>query len=57
MINLGAGTDTVVLGGGIAFIDSTTAFSGALVNGTAIGTTALTLTNGGSATLNASETI
>ena len=64
VINLGAGTDTVVLGGagetvnggsGTAFINSTAAFAGALVNGTAGGTTTLKLTNGGSATLNASD--
>ena len=64
VINLGAGTDTVVLGGagetvngggGTAFINSTAAFAGALVNGTASGTTTLKLTNGGSATLNASD--
>jgi hypothetical protein len=64
VINLGAGTDTVVLGGtgetvngggGIAFIDSTSAFAGALVNGTASGTTTLKITNGGTATLNTSD--
>jgi hypothetical protein len=64
VINLGTGTDTVVLGGtgemvngggGIAFIESTTAFAGALVNGTAGGTTTLNITNGGTATLNAND--
>jgi hypothetical protein len=63
VINLGAGTDTVVLGGtgetvngggGMAFIDSTTAFAGALVNGGS-GTTTLKITTGGTATLNASD--
>jgi len=64
VINLGTGTDTVVLGGtgetvngggGMAFIDSTTAFAGALVNGTASGTTTLKITTGGTATLNAND--
>ena len=64
VINLGGGTDTVVIGGtgetvngggGIALVSATAAFAGALVNGTASGTTNLKITTGGTATLNASD--
>ena len=63
VINLGDGTDTVVIGGtgetvnagnGTALISATAAFAGALVNGGS-GTTNLKITTGGTATLNASD--
>jgi hypothetical protein len=67
IINLGTGTDTVVLGsakevvnggGGTALVQATTAFAGAAVEGTAAGQTTLEITNAGTATitLNASTT-
>jgi len=63
VINLGGGTDTVVIGGtgetinsggGTALVSATAAFAGALVNGDS-GTTSLKITTGGAATLNASD--
>jgi hypothetical protein len=63
VINLGNGTDTVVIGGtgetvnagnGTALVSATAAFAGALVNGGS-GTTNLKITTGGTATLNASD--
>ena len=63
VLNLGAGTDNVVLGGagetvngggGIALLKGNAAFVGALVNGGA-GKTTLELTTGGTATLNAAD--
>jgi len=63
VLNLGGGTDNVVLGGvaetvngggGIALLKGTAAFAGALVNGGA-GKTTLELTTGGTATLNAAD--
>jgi hypothetical protein len=63
VLNLGAGTDNVVLGGagetvngggGIALLKGTAAFAGALVNG-GTGKTTLELTTGGTATLNAAD--
>ena len=63
VINLGTGTDTVVLGGagetvsgggGTAFVNAAAAFAGALVN-SGSGTTTLKITTGGTATLNAND--
>ena len=63
VLNLGAGTDNVVLGGagetvngggGIALLHGAAAFAGALVNG-GTGKTTLELTTGGTATLNAGD--
>jgi autotransporter passenger strand-loop-strand repeat protein len=66
--NLGAGSDTVVLGaateavnagGGTALVQGTAAFAHALINGGTVGspgTTTLELTTGGTATLNSGDT-
>jgi hypothetical protein len=63
-INLGTGTDTVILGsvgetvnggGGTALVQATAALAGALVNGGA-GATTLELTTGGTAALNTATT-
>ena len=61
VVNLGAGSDIMVLGGtgelvndaGSALVEATTALAGALVNGS--GKTTLEITNGGTATLNADD--
>ena len=64
VINLGTGTDTVVLGGtgevvngggGTALVKATAALAGACVSG-GTGTTTLEITTGGTATLNAATT-
>jgi hypothetical protein len=67
VINLGNGTDTVVIGGtgetvnagnGTALVSATAAFAGALVNGGSgptSGPTTLKITTGGTATLNAHD--
>ncbi len=61
--NLGGGTDTVVLGGagetvngggGTAILSATTVVAAALING-GTGKTTLTITNGGTATLNTAD--
>jgi T5SS/PEP-CTERM-associated repeat protein len=65
VFNLGAGSDTVVLGsaaesvnggGGTALVQATAAFAGAAVLGTASGTTTLEITGGGTVSLNAADT-
>jgi len=65
VINLGTGSDTVVLGsatetvngdGGGALVQATAAFAGALVSGTAAGQTTLEIIGGGTAALNADTT-
>jgi hypothetical protein len=64
VVNLGEGSDLVVLGsaqekvnggGGTALVQATITQAGALVKGTAIGSTTLEITNGGTATLNAAD--
>jgi hypothetical protein len=63
--NLGAGSDTVVLGaatekvnggGGTALVQGAAAFAGAAVVGGSTGTTTLEVTSGGNVTLNAADT-
>jgi Ca2+-binding RTX toxin-like protein len=65
VLNLGTGTDTVVLGsasekvfggGGTALVQATAAFAGAQVIGKATGTTTLEIAGGGTAALNVNDT-